>query len=213
VRGAVFFTFRPDCSGALLTSARKRLGAIISVILLSVFLAACAGNAVGPGATNTTYGKNTLNGASYSDGIARDHRADASKTDATSVAKTPVRTPNSRAASRTTDRTIPIKPNVKPKQTAAIPFVQIKAATLANLDGKAVEARLGKPEMQRGEGSARVWQYRSERCALDVFFYPQGEKKQPVLVHMLARLRDGNGKIDLQDCLDEVVKNRESHKG
>ncbi|WP_143589494.1 hypothetical protein [Thalassospira mesophila] len=186
----------------------------MSVVSLSVMLAACAGNAVGPGATNTSYGKNTLNGASYNDGAPRDRRADAAKIPpaAKPAAKGPGRVPNNQAASLAA-RKPPIKPAIKPKQTAAIPFVQIKAASLANLEGKAVEAKLGKPEMQRGEGSAKVWQYRSDRCALDVFFYPQGGKKQPVLVHMLARLRDGNGEIDLQDCLDEVVKDKQSHKG
>ncbi|WP_417842731.1 hypothetical protein [Thalassospira sp.] len=195
----------PDFTGALPGSARKRLGAIISVTLLSGLLAACAGNAVGPGVTNTNYGKNTLNGASYNDGMAQAPARNATK-------KTDNTVPNNQAASLAA-RKPPIRPDVKPKKTAAIPFVQIKAASLANLDSKAIEAKLGKPEMQRGEGSAKVWQYRSDRCALDVFFYPQGGKKQPVLVHMLARLRDGNGEIALQDCLDEVVKDKQSHKG
>ncbi|OKH87341.1 hypothetical protein [Thalassospira sp. TSL5-1] len=175
----------------------------MSVLGLSVLLAACAGNAVAPGATNNTYGNKTLNGASYSDAMTPDHQGPAK--DVT------VEKANNQAAALAS-RKPPIKP-ARPKKTAAIPFVQIKAASLANLDGKKVEAKLGKPEMQRGEGAARVWQYRSDRCALDVFFYPQGNSKKPVLVHMLARLRNGDGKIDLQECLDEIVKSRGPHQG
>ena len=193
----------PGISGKLPVSSRKRLCAVLSVLGLSVLLAACAGNAVPPGATNNTYGNQTLNGASYSDGTTPGHQ-DKVKDDTVQKA-------NNQAAALAA-RKPPVKP-AKPKKTAAIPFVRVPAASLANLNGKAVEAKLGKPEMQRGEGSAKVWQYRSDRCALDVFFYPQGNSKKPVLVHMLARLRNGDGKIDLQECLDEIVKSRKPHQG
>ena len=162
-------------------------------------LAACAGNAVAPGATNNSYGTNTLNGASYSDAMAPDHAGKANDVKASKSHKLASHIP-------------PVKP-APPKKTAAIPFVRVKVASLAKLDGKKVEAKLGKPEMQRGEGPAKVWQYRSDRCALDIFFYPQGKSKKPVLAHMLARLRNGEGKIGLQECLDEIVKSRVSHQG
>ncbi|PKR54697.1 hypothetical protein COO20_08075 [Thalassospira marina] len=212
MRAASILKDLPEFSGMLSISARKRLGAVLSAIGLSVMLAACAGNAVAPGATNNDYGKNTLKGASYSDSITPDYKS-SSKTATAKNAETPEKA-NNQAASLAA-RKPPLKPAkpVKPKETASIPFVQIKAASLANLDGKKVEAKLGKPEMQRGEGAAKVWQYRSERCALDVFFYPQGTSKEPVLVHMLARLRNGEDKIELQDCLDEIVKSRQSHSG
>lgn len=96
--------------------------------------------------------------------------------------------------------------NTKPGKTAAIPFKQIPSETLKGLSEEAFEARIGTPEMVRGEGEIRVWQYRSEQCSFDAFFVPKAEGQPRELAHMLARMRRGNSVISVQDCLDQVVK-------
>ena len=49
--------------------------------------------------------------------------------------------------------------------TAAIPFKPVPNASLKGLSEPEVEAKIGEPEMIRGEGDIRVWQYRSDQCS------------------------------------------------
>jgi hypothetical protein len=90
--------------------------------------------------------------------------------------------------------------------TAAIPFKPVPNASLKGLSEPEVEAKIGEPEMIRGEGDIRVWQYRSDQCSFDAFFAPATEGAPRELRHMLARMRRGNQPITVQDCLDQVVK-------
>ena len=90
--------------------------------------------------------------------------------------------------------------------TAAIPFKPIPSASLMGLSEPEFEAKIGEPEMMRGEGDIRVWQYRSDLCSFDAFFAPPTEGAPRELRHMLARMRSGNKPITVQDCLDQVVK-------
>ena len=96
--------------------------------------------------------------------------------------------------------------NSRTRRTAAIPFKPIPNATLKGLSEQEVEAKIGKPEMIRGEGDIRVWQYRSDLCSFDAFFAPATEGSPRELRHMLARMRRGNQPITVQDCLDQVLK-------
>ena len=90
--------------------------------------------------------------------------------------------------------------------TAVIPFKPIPAAALKGLSEQEFKAKIGAPEMMRGEGDIRVWQYRSDQCSFDAFFAPATEGAPRELRHMLARMRRGNQPITVQDCLDQVVK-------
>jgi hypothetical protein len=94
------------------------------------------------------------------------------------------------------------------KTVAAIPFKRIPSDTLKGLSEDAFEAKVGTPEMIRGEGDIQVWQYRSEQCSFDAFFVPKAEGAPRELRHMLARMRRGNSAITVQDCLDQIVKLR-----
>lgn len=96
--------------------------------------------------------------------------------------------------------------NSRTRRTAAIPFKPVPNATLKGLSEQEVEAKIGAPEMIRGEGDIRVWQYRSDLCSFDAFFAPATEGAPRELRHMLARMRRGNQPITVQDCLDQVVK-------
>ncbi len=58
--------------------------------------------------------------------------------------------------------------------TPAEPALNDDPERLIGLDGAAVAALLGWPGFLRDEPPAQVWQYRSERCILDVFLYADG---------------------------------------
>ena len=47
-------------------------------------------------------------------------------------------------------------------------------AELIGLEAAEVEKRLGSPELVRREAGARVWQYTSSSCVLDLFLYEEG---------------------------------------
>ncbi len=97
--------------------------------------------------------------------------------------------------------------NSKSRTTAAIPFKPIPDSSLMGLSEQQVRAKIGAPEMIRGEGDIRVWQYRSDQCSFDAFFAPATKGAPRELRHMLARMRRGNQPISVQACLDQVVKN------
>lgn len=63
--------------------------------------------------------------------------------------------------------------NSRTRRTAAIPFKPIPSATLKGLSEQEFETKIGVPEMIRGEGEIRVWQYRSDQCSFDAFFAPK----------------------------------------
>ncbi len=109
---------------------------------------------------------------------------------------------------KTTRPVVRKKPeNSKPSKVAAVTaFKQIPSATLKGLSEDAFEAKIGTPEMIRGEGDIQVWQYRSEQCSFDAFFVPKAEGSPRELRHMLARMRRGNKAISVQECLDQIVK-------
>ncbi|MCC9621224.1 hypothetical protein LPB41_05915 [Thalassospira sp. MA62] len=95
----------------------------------------------------------------------------------------------------------------EPRQRAAIPFKPVPASSLTGLSEAAFTQKVGTPEMIRGEGDIKVWQYRSSECSFDAFFAPGAETGSPrQLRHMLARMRRGNQPISIQDCLDQIVK-------
>ena len=72
----------------------------------------------------------------------------------------------------------------RPQLALAVPG----PAHLVGLKGDAVRRTFGEPEMRRREPPAEVWQYRSPRCVLDLYFYgdPDGEG----VVHYESRPRD-----------------------
>lgn len=157
-------------------------------VVASLLLAGCAGgNAPAPGSTNTTY-----------DNPSAAVRGSARPT--SPIAPSPLDNSEINETAK----------QARPPETAVVPFVPINISTLENLSQKELVTKIGKPEMIRSEGPAEIWQYRSDRCALDAFFYPQGKSKTPKLVHFLARLRNGEGDIAPQSCLDEIVRGQTS---
>lgn len=158
------------------TDITRPFGVLCILALIAVGLSACGGNAVPPGTTNTSYGQSKP----------------AARTE-------PV---------KTTRPVVRKKPETSKtgKTVAAIPFKRIPSDTLKGLSEDAFAAKVGTPEMIRGEGDIQVWQYRSEQCSFDAFFVPKAEGAPRELRHMLARMRRGNSAITVQDCLDQIVK-------
>jgi hypothetical protein len=67
---------------------------------------------------------------------------------------------------------------------AAVPLL----ARFHNLSTDAVAALVGEPDFRRVEPPAELWQYRTEDCVVDLFFYGDGKDRRVVLAD--ARGRD-----------------------
>ncbi|MDP2699268.1 hypothetical protein [Thalassospira sp.] len=174
---------------------------------MAVSLVSCGGSAPPPGSTNDTYRNPAMTGNSpqrtrTSPAIQQTipPRRQAIPPRPVTVAPEPAPDENADAIAET------------PPETAAIPFVpSLDVNDLIGQTEAAVTDRLGEPELVRGEGPSRVWQYRTDRCIFDAFFFPQTENAPRHLAHMIARLRNGEGEITLQNCLDDIM--RSLHEG
>lgn len=67
-------------------------------------------------------------------------------------------------------------------------------ARLMGLDAAALGALLGRPALRRVEPPAEVWQYRGERCVLDVFLYAPGAGEPHVVTYYEIRGGDAPGR-------------------
>ncbi len=61
---------------------------------------------------------------------------------------------------------------------------------------------LGRPDFTRSDGPAEVWQYRGERCVLDIFLYKNDLGR---LVEHAELRRRGTGVISDRDCVADVL--------
>jgi hypothetical protein len=76
----------------------------------------------------------------------------------------------SAAPNRTFQDTRPKEPPVAPAKPA-LTDAERDPHRLLKMNLQSVSTLLGKPQFVRREASARVWQYRTELCVLDVFLY------------------------------------------
>ena len=78
---------------------------------------------------------------------------------------------------------------------------------LLGLDPTDLESLLGMPELVRQEAPARIWQYRTVGCVLDVVLYDQveGGPENGRVTYVEARDRKG-AKVDTRPCLNEVLR-------
>lgn len=67
-------------------------------------------------------------------------------------------------------------------------FVEGEPAALSRLTEKEIGYMFGKPSMERKDAEARVWQYRTESCAVDFFFYDSGENDGNPVTYVDYRL-------------------------
>lgn len=61
-------------------------------------------------------------------------------------------------------------------------------------------ALFGQPALDIHEGSARKLQFSGSDCVLDVYLYPRGERGEPLVTHVDARLPDGRD-TDRETCI------------
>ncbi len=99
-------------------------------------------------------------------------------------------------------RVQPVVPRAPPAPPADLPsdVEQLRGFPAAEL-----ARRLGEPDFVREEPPAVVWQYRSEDCVLDLFFYRSGDEL--LLAHAETRDREVAG-ASASDCYAEVVARR-----
>ena len=78
---------------------------------------------------------------------------------------------------------------------------------LVGLTGATVRRAMGEPEMRRRDPPAEVWQYRTARCVLDLYFY--GDPDADGVAHFEARPRDTRQtSAPAEACLGELLGRR-----
>jgi hypothetical protein len=70
-------------------------------------------------------------------------------------------------------------------------------------------ALIGPATLDRREGPARHLQFASQRCILDLYYYPPAGGGTPVAQYADARLPDGRD-IQAGECLSQLRKSRPS---
>jgi len=84
---------------------------------------------------------------------------------------------NKPAAPRVHNTPKPEKPKLSARRLAAIQEFKLEDGTpdkLIGLDGFDVEQALGKPDFIRKDSGVEIWQYRTDKCILDLFLYAGG---------------------------------------
>jgi hypothetical protein len=87
---------------------------------------------------------------------------------------------------------------------SSLPAAPARVPSIGELAGMAppeILALLGKPDLQRDEPPAEIWQYRTADCVLDLFFYQQGDELR--LVHAETRDRELAVGVTPQRCRDD----------
>jgi hypothetical protein len=74
---------------------------------------------------------------------------------------------------------------------------------LAGLEADEVSELLGPPSFERSEPPAKIWQYRAEKCVVDVFLYDDGDL---TVDFVEVRGRD-NAEVDEKACFASVLEN------
>jgi hypothetical protein len=86
---------------------------------------------------------------------------------------------------------------------------------LGKLSGKDVTLMLAAPDLERRDAPSVVWQYRSSRCVLDVYYTAQGEAELNAVKvsHYELRARDlitneRRGDVEARSCLQSIYNER-----
>lgn len=103
---------------------------------------------------------------------------------------------------------LPIEPDTSAPDVAALPpepVIDDDPQQLYGLGPLALDGLLGQPNLIRIEAPARIWQYRSQSCVLDIFLYE--EAGGPRVTYIEAR--DGEAQVvEARDCLNELLRAR-----
>lgn len=78
---------------------------------------------------------------------------------------------------------------------------------LIGLDGEKVVGLMGAPDFERAERPAKIWQYRSDTCIVDVYLFD--DKGSPEVDHVAVRGRKVRN-IDEKTCFASILSNPKS---
>ena len=83
---------------------------------------------------------------------------------------------------------------------------------LATLSDAEVVELMGPPEFERIEPPARIWQYRTPLCVVDLFLYDDGEV--PTVEYVNLRMRGaGPDKLNDRKCFASTIRKPAQHTG
>ena len=85
---------------------------------------------------------------------------------------------------------------------AALPPVNDDPQQLMGLDRATLNEKLGEPALIRRDGDAEVWQYRADRCVLDLFLYGVDKKVE----HVDLRDRGNADEGSVRDCFAGMLR-------
>lgn len=87
-------------------------------------------------------------------------------------------------------------------QPVTPPRVNEDPQQLMGLDRATLSEKLGKPALIRRDGDAEVWQYRADRCVLDLFLYGMNKKVE----HIDLRNRGDEDEDSVSDCFNDMLR-------
>jgi len=96
----------------------------------------------------------------------------------------------------------PASPAMPYNGMATLPPVNDNPQQLMGLDHESLNEMLGEPALVRRDGDAEVWQYRADRCVLDLFLYGVDKKVE----HVDLRDRGGEGEESVRDCFVGMLR-------
>jgi hypothetical protein len=70
------------------------------------------------------------------------------------------------------------------------------------MNRRTISSLLGKPEFVRREADARVWQYRTPHCVLDLFLYDEAAEHR--VIHYEFRPTTA-GSDQIGDCFEQLL--------
>lgn len=85
---------------------------------------------------------------------------------------------------------------------AVLPPVNDDPQQLMGLDRDELNEKLGEPALIRRDGDAEVWQYRADRCVLDLFLYGAVKKVE----HVDLRNRGEGNEAAVRDCFVGMLR-------
>jgi len=88
----------------------------------------------------------------------------------------------------------------RPKQKPA----HLKIQSLQDKKAREIIFALGNPDFRRTDKPAELWQYQHKKCNLDLFLYPQSNKKLSVKFLDVRVL--GKNDITPQVCLQSIIE-------
>lgn len=100
------------------------------------------------------------------------------------------------------DSPTPQLPTAPYNGMTALPEVDSDPQQLMGLDHTALNKKLGKPALIRRDGNAEIWQYRADRCVLDLFLYGMAKRVE----HVDLRIRGDGSEGSVRNCFAGMLR-------